>query len=189
MALSAEERPRRRFTVDDVLEMVRAGILGEDEHVELIDGELIAMSPQGRPHMLVTIALRRRLEKAYEGRAYTADHSPLRVDAHHLPEPDIVVYRGDLEFARDAADDDPLLVVEIAATSLRHDEQKAALYARRGVPVYWLVDLARRQLRVHERPSPDGYRTIRLLNEDEPVAVPDTGETWTVADVLPPPGV
>lgn len=188
MAPTAHERPRLRFTVDDVQAMVRAGILREDEHIELIDGELVPLRPQGRPHEYLTGILRRRLEVAYGRRAYALDHSPLRVDAHHLPEPDIVVYRGDIVALSRQSDDDeePLLVIEIAATGQREDAAKAALYARRGVPVYWLIDLASRRVSVYERPAPDGYRSLRVLGEDESVTVPEHDEVWPVCELLPP---
>ena len=189
MALSVEDvLPRRRFTVEDVYEMVRAGILGEDEHVELIDGELIPMSPQGQSHALLAGVLARRLERAFGGRAFVLAHSPLRAGRHHLPEPDLVVYRGAIDFGRPPEAEEPLLVVEIAQTSRARDQAKAAVYAQCGVPVYWLIDLPRRAVMVCERPSAEGYRSIRLLSEAEALSLPDCDETWSVAEVLPPPG-
>jgi Uma2 family endonuclease len=169
--------------------MVRSGILDEDEPVELIGGELIRMSPQGNLHAQVTARLRSALERVHAGRAFGRDHSPLPVGRHDLPEPDIAIVRGGFDdwFDRTPGGEDTILVVEISSTSRRKDLDRAQLYASGGVPVYWMVDIVRRRVTVHETPSPDGYRLIRTLTEDETLAVPESDRTWRVADVLPPP--
>lgn len=188
MTVGLEEHPRRSLTADEVLEMVEAGILGEHEPVELLDGELVVMSPQEAPHRTLTIVLRRKLEGVYGGRAHIQDHSSFRAGRHSLPEPDVAVVRGAPEaFWRALAQGpDIILIVEIAYKKRAPDRRKAAIYAKAGVPVYWVVDNRRRTVTVYEHPTAEGYRTTRTLGEDQPIAVPESDVTWRVADVLPP---
>lgn len=188
MAFARQDYPRRRLTADEVLEMVEAGILREDEPLELLRGELIVMSPQGDPHRALTVRVRDRLQAFYRDRAYIQDHSPIRADDYSLPAPDVAVIRGsnDDYFDRTPRGPDAILVVEIAYSSQAIDRDKATLYAAAGVPVYWLVDIPRRTVTVYEGPDADGCRTIRTLSEDETVAVPETDATLPLRDVLPP---
>ena len=183
---ASEENERRHFTVDEVLKMVEAGILDDDEHVELLDGELVVMSPQGPAHSALTVELSRRLDRAFGDGFHVRDHSPLHAGEYQLPEPNVIVTRGlPREYMRrHPAGDDVVLVVEIAETSQHRDRRKARIYAA-GVPVYWLVDLAAR--RIEERTMPDGgeYRTLRVLSEADAVDVPELGVSWPVAELLP----
>jgi len=167
--------------------MVRAGILGEDDHVELIEGELLVMSPQDPPHAGAINRLTRRLVGAYGPGHLVRVQLPLHVSRHSLPEPDVVVARGD-EAAFDArhpAGADAVLVVEASWSSRARDQRKAAIYARAGVPVYWRLDLETRQLEVHEQPGADGYARTTTLGEDDEVEAPGSAARWKVGDLLP----
>jgi Uma2 family endonuclease len=188
MAFARHEHPRRRLTADEVLRMVEAGVLGEDEPVQLLRGELIVMSPQSDAHSVLTVEIREQLGKCYGSGAHVRDHSPIRTDEHSLPEPDVAVVRGAPRdyYRRTPGGADTIVVVEIAYSSQAIDRAKAALYAAAGVPVYWLIDLPRRRVTVHEGPDGEEYRTIRTLDEDDVLAVPETDATWSVRAVLPP---
>ena len=188
MTLAVEGLARRRFSVDEVMEMVEAGILPEDEPVELLRGELIVVSPQGIPHRALTIRLHNRFVAAYGERAHVQDHSSLVAGDDSMPEPDVAVVRGSEEefWERLPRTAETIVVVEIANTSRLLDRAKAALYAEGGVPVYWLIDLPRRSVTVHEDPAPEGYRHIRVLGESDEIAVPETKLVWCVRDILPP---
>jgi Uma2 family endonuclease len=177
----------RTFTVDDVHRMVEAGILDEDEHVELLDGVLYAMSPQGPAHSALTVRIRRRLEELMGDRAHLRDHSSLRLDDHSLPEPDVAVVRGseDEYMLRLPTAADVLLVVEVAVTSQRRDRRKALLYARTGVPEYWILDVPARTLTVHHTPIQSGYAHVETLDDRAQATVPATDTRWRVADLLP----
>ena len=182
-----DEPVRRKLTREEVLGMVEAGILGEDERLELIEGELLTMSPQGPPHRMLAIVIRRALERAYGDRAHVQDHSTIDAGPHSLPEPDVAAVRGAV---RDYAErlptgGDLFLVVEVSQTTRAHDRRKAALYARAGVPVYWLVDLAPRTVTVYQDPGDDGYRTMHTLGEDDTIGVPATDTTLPVSELLP----
>jgi Uma2 family endonuclease len=161
----------RNFSRRDYDNMIRAGIIGEDEHVELIGGRIVAMSPEGPAHAgaidLCAEALRR---------AFGPDHTirvqhPLAVGADDEPEPDLAVVRGGprdhlAEHPRTAA-----LVVEVAESSLAYDRgEKALLYARAGFADYWIVNLTDRRLEVHREPTPAGYRSIVSLSPGDEIA-------------------
>ena len=188
MGFIGDEHPRRRLTADEVMGMVEAGILAEDEPLELLRGELVVVSPQGPAHRTLTVIVREMLAGVYAGRAHVQDHSPIRADDHSLPEPDVAVVRGPVEafWSAHPRGPDTILVVEIAHTSRALDRDKAALYAEAGVPVYWLVDIPRRTVTAYEQPTADGYRTIRTLSETERLRVPETDLSWPVRDLLPP---
>src|SRR5215208_322510 len=84
----------RRFTRDEVLRMVEAGILGEDEPLELLDGRLVLMTPQGPEHGYSATTLRDRLQETYRGRAFVREDKPLDCGVESLPEPDLAVIPG-----------------------------------------------------------------------------------------------
>ena len=142
---------RRRFSADDVMRMLEAGVLRESDPVELIDGELIEMSPQGPLHRSRTVRVHQALEAAFGEGFHVQDHSPIAAGPDSLPEPDVAVIRGDVDaFAdRHPAGPDVAMVVEISVTTQAYDRAKASLYARAGVPTYWNLDLVGRRLFVY----------------------------------------
>jgi Uma2 family endonuclease len=172
-------QPRHhRFSVAEYYEMAETGLLGEDARVELIEGEIIDMTPIGSRHA----ACLRRLMRLFEGlgdRAIVQAQSPIRLDDYSEPQPDLTVlqYRPDFYAAGHPGPDDVLLAVEISDTSAAYDrEVKVPLFARTGIPETWLVDLAARCLEIRRHPSPAGYRQTEELSPGErcaPAALPD----------------
>jgi Uma2 family endonuclease len=178
----------RKWTVDEVLSMVKAGILREDEHVELLEGELVVMAPQGPQHANTSSGLGERFYVTYRPGYVVRLAAPIIADEHSMPEPDLAVFRGDRStFAqRHPRGDEAVLVVEIARTSLRIDRAKASLYARAGVPVYWLIDVEGRRIQLHEQPQPNGdYALVRILGPEDEITPPGLDLRWKVADLLP----
>lgn len=178
---------RRRFTVDEVLRMVELGVLGEDEPIELLDGELVVMSPQGTSHRFVMLRLARELSAAYGEDAHVVPQVPMLADELSLPEPDVAVVRGQLDDYRDRFPTGPdmILVVEVSNITQKADRAKAALYARAGVAEYWRLDLPSRTLELHREPADQGYGLIQVLSESDEVDVPGLGARWRIADLLP----
>ena len=167
--------------------MIGAGILGEDEHVELIGGRIVEMSPEGPAHA-GAIDLCAEALRAVFGPGYTVrvQHA-LIVDPADEPEPDVAIVPGGprdhlAEHPRTAA-----LVVEVADSSLDYDRgQKAQLYARAGFEEYWIVNLRDRCVEVHRQPSPEGYARVMTLAADatvSPLAAP--AARIAVAALLP----
>ncbi len=174
----ATQPQRHRFSVQEYYEMAETGLLGEDVRVELIEGEIIDMTPIGSRHAACLSRLRLLFE-GLDGRAIVRVQDPIRLDEYSEPQPDLTVleYRADFYGAGHPGPQDILLVVEIADTSTGYDrEVKVPLFARAGIPEAWLVDLAARRLEVYRTPSPAGYRHLREVPPGEqcaPAAVAD----------------
>ena len=155
---AAEGLPRRRFTVAEVEAMVAAGVMEEDERVELIGGELVPMSPKGNHHEVVKTALLRRWFRAAPAEIELTPETTFRLSEDTYLEPDVVIYPRTTGI-RGLAADNVLLVVEIANSSLRYDiGRKAALYAGFGIRELWVIDAVRLTTRVFREPAADGYR-------------------------------
>jgi len=184
----AVEDLRRKFTVDDVSQMLAAGILGEDDRVELIEGELLVMSPQDPPHASVIERLSGRLFAAFTAGYRVRVQLPLAISSENLPEPDLAVVRGD-EGTFDQAHPqgrDCVVVLEVSWSSRRRDLRKAEIYGRGGVPHYWRLDIEGRRLETYAEPAADGvYTAIRIYDDLAEVELPEVGGRWRVADLLP----
>ena len=184
MALSVGDREIRPLTADEVMRMVDAGILGEDDRVELLHGLLTAVSPKSPEHGAVIARLTRWLTLVdAAGRYEVLSEHPLVVpDATSLPEPDIAVVerRGDVTRHPRTA----LLVVEVAPSSIRIDLQlEPALYAAAGVPEYWVVDVPRRRVELFSGPTPGrGYERRGTL--EPPATLTFAGAPLDLASVF-----
>jgi Uma2 family endonuclease len=167
MSHAATDLPRRhRLTVDDYYRMAEVGILAPEARVELIDGEIIDMAPPGSPHAGTVNYLTEVLMRAAEGRATVLVQNPVRLNEYSEPQPDLALLRRREDFYRERHPraDDVLLIVEVAASSLRFDRKtKLPLYARHGIPEMWLVDLGGRRLVRYRTPRDGSYTLV-----DEP---------------------
>lgn len=144
-------RPLRRVEVEALLELG----LFEDERLELLDGSLVTLHPPLNAHTIATARIAAMLARQL-GPAWTVlQHAYLALDEHSMPEPDIVVV------SVSARTSPAPLVVEVADVTLHNDAVvKAMLYGEAGIPTYWLVDLARKAVRIHERPIAGRYTSI-----------------------------
>ena len=174
---AAEGLPRRRFTVAEVEAMVAAGVMEEDERVELIGGELVPMSPKGNHHELAKIALLRRWFRVATAEVELAPETTFRLSEDTYLEPDVVVYPSSLE-PKDLSGSNVLLVVEIADSSKRYDMgRKAKLYASFGVRELWVINAVRLTARVFRQPAAEGYLETRDCSAAERIVshfAPDT---------------
>jgi Uma2 family endonuclease len=166
----------RNFSRRDYDNMIRAGILGEDERLELIGGRIVVMSPEGPLHAGAIDLCAEVLRRAFAAGHTVRVQHPLAVDPDDEPEPDIAIVRGG---PRDHLADHPheaVLVVEVAESSLETDRrEKARLYARAGFADYWIVNLIDRRVEVHRDPTPAGYRRVVSFgagDELAPLAAP-----------------
>ena len=158
---AAEGLPRRRFTVAEIEAMVAAGVMAEDERVELIGGELVPMSPKENHHEVVKSALVDRWNRARPDDCRLTSETTFRLSEDTYLEPDVVIYPRATGLTGLTATN-VLLVVEIADSSLRYDiGRKAALYAQFGVRELWVIDAVRLTARVFGEPAVDGYRETR----------------------------
>lgn len=163
---AAEGMPRRRFTVAELEAMVEAGILDEDERIELIGGELVPMSPKGNRHEVVKNALNIYWAKRLPDHLTFTPETTFRITEDTYLEPDFVFYEkatGIKGLNASTAH----LVVEIADSSFAYDMgRKAALYASFGVAELWVIQAVRLETRIHRHPSLTGYRSLLDLPPD-----------------------
>ena len=166
---AAEGLPRRRFTVAEVEAMVAAGVMEEDERVELIGGELVPMSPKGNHHEVLMAALLQRWYRAAPDGLGLVPETTFRLSEDTYLEPDVVIFPRASGIPGLKADN-ALLVVEIADSSLRYDTgRKAALYASFGIRELWVIDAVRLTTRVLREPAADGYRDARDFTASDPL--------------------
>jgi len=183
--------PIRRITVAEYYRMGEAGIFGPEERVELLDGVLIEMPPDGPPHAHSIRRMARYFYDRLSDRASVSVQVPMALDAWSEPEPDVML--SDLPEEQYAvAHPKPsqvLLVVEVAVSSLRYDAgAKLRAYARRGVREYWIVDVEHEHVDVYREPRGERYKKhVRAERGDSiaPLAFP--GDAIPVNDILPPP--
>jgi Uma2 family endonuclease len=157
---AAEGLPRRCFTVAELEQMVAAGILDEDERIELIGGEIVPMSPKGRHHEILKSALNLYWARKLPAPLLFSTETTFRLSTDTYLEPDFVFYPkasgwDGLNPATAA------LVVEVSDTSLGYDlGRKAALYAAFGIAELWVIDAVKFETRIHRDPTPTGYRSL-----------------------------
>jgi Uma2 family endonuclease len=153
---------RRLFTVREYYRLAETGILNEDDHVELIDGEIVKMTPIGSAHAGCVNRLNALLQKCFGGRGIVSVQNPIRLDAYTEPQPDLSVLspRDDSYAAGHPGPEDVLLVVEVADSSLQYDRDvKTMVYAAAGIPEMWLVDLKGEHVDVFTSPQRTHYAT------------------------------
>lgn len=170
---------RVQFTTLDYHRMVDAGILAEDDHVELIEGEILRMAPVGSRHAGHVKRLNRLLTFALGDRAIVAVQDPIRVNDFSEPEPDLSILRPREDFYEQAhpGPEDVFWLVEVSDSSLQFDrEVKLPLYARHGVSEVWVVNVQNAVVEVHSTPEGGGYRDLAERRRGDslaPRAFPD----------------
>lgn len=177
-----------RFSVDEYARLGEAGIIHEDDRVELLDGEIIIMAPIGRHHIKAVRRLNRVLNRQYADLCFVDCQNPVVLDNFSEPQPDILLVAlsidEGLEKPRPA---DIFLAVEVADSSLHYDSNaKLRAYARSGIPEYWIVNLTESRVEVHRQPQGETYaeRFHRSAGDTlAPAAFAD--RPLAVADILP----
>jgi Uma2 family endonuclease len=173
------EVARRRFTVDEFSRMAEAGLFLEQPRVELVDGEVIQMTPIGPRHARCVTFLVEWLVSRLTGRALLFPQVSIHLGPRTECQPDLLLVRPPLASYTDRtpAPRDVLLLVEVSDTSLGYDQEiKIPLYAEAGVPEAWVVDLADEVVHVHREPAGDRYRAVERVSRGgtvAPAAFPD----------------
>ncbi len=169
-APSQQTEPRpRRFTAEEYHRMGEAGIFTEDDRVELLEGEIVEMSPIDDPHVGAVDALSEPFFAQLAGTEFRATvQNPIRLGPRSEPQPDLAVVRRGRRGAATAAD--VLLVVEVADSSRHHDRnRKVPLYAAAGIPEVWLVDLVAEVVERYAEPRGERYRHLVTFGRGETV--------------------
>jgi len=180
----------RQFTITDIDQMVTSGILAEDEHVELIQGQLIKQSPPGILHAACVDRLNKLFARQVADDIIISVQNPMTINEILQPEPDVMLLAPRADFytkARPTAND-VLLLVEVLDSSLAYDQEiKLPLYAWAGVREVWLVNLPEQSIDCYSHPTAQGYRLCeRFFAGDtiQPDVMPDV--TANVAFILNP---
>ena len=170
--------PAWRWTRVEYERLAEAEILGPGDHVELVGGHLLVKEPQDSPHATAVQLVQRALTVAFGAGWNVRAQLPIALDDESEPEPDVAVVAGDPRDYRDAHPASPVLIVEVSLSRLAFDRgHKASLYARAGVPDYWIVNLPDRRLEVCRAPRADAGDRV------SPLAALHT--SVDVADLLP----
>ncbi len=170
----------RLFSVDEYERLINAGILQEDERIELLRGEIISMAPIGSRHVAILNKLNLLLTPLMAAqRVVISIQSPFHMDDYSEPQPDLVIahFRPDFYYESLPIPADILLLVEVADSSEEFDRsEKVPLYARSGIAETWLININHGNIEAYRTPSPEGYRDVHTYVGEErlsPAALPD----------------
>lgn len=183
-----------RLSVEQYHEMIRAGILTEDDPVELLEGWLAYKMPKNPPHRIATRKTFQALADVLPAGWYVDSQEPITLEDSE-PEPDVCIIRGNTEdyTDRNPPGEDVVLVIEVADSTLERDRgTKRRIYARAGIPAYWIVNLIDFCLEVYTNPAGQAdaadYQQARVFNAPASVPLVIEGREvalLAVADLLP----
>lgn len=165
-----------RFSVAQIWALIEQGVMNEDARYELLDGEIIPMSPKGPLHEDVRRSVKRWLQQSLPSHLEWMAETTLYLDDHSFVEPDFVVF-DDAIAIKDLRPADVKLAIEVGDSSWAYDtEDKAVHYARHGIQEYWAIHAPSRMTRVHRGPSASGWAEMREIAAGEkltPLCAPD----------------
>jgi Uma2 family endonuclease len=179
---------KRYFNVDEYYRMAEVGLLSEDDRVELIEGEIVEMSPIGKTHGGTVKQSNNFLNRALGDSFIVSVQDPIRISDFSEPQPDLALLKSRKDFYRNShpTSEDVLVVIEVADTSLNYDRNvKLPLYARAGIPEAWLMVLAKDVIEVHSQPENGKYKKVSRLKRGKTLVssvIPDF--SCKVADLL-----
>lgn len=153
--------------------MADAGILTENDRVELLDGEIVLMTPTGNRHQSSVDGHGEMFTLRLQGRANVRVQGPVRLDDDNEPEPDVMLLRrrDDYYATGHPGPDDVLLLIEVADSTLDFDRnEKLPLYAHADIPEVWIANLQDRRVESYTDPTEDGYATVRYFGVGSAVA-------------------
>ncbi|PWU20427.1 MAG: hypothetical protein C5B48_12580 [Candidatus Rokuibacteriota bacterium] len=155
MVMAGDTIRVRQWTRLEYDRLIETGFFREGDNVELIGGQLMVAEAQGSRHAATVSLVAEALRLAFGGGWYVMVQLPVALDDESQPEPDVAIVRGSARDHGDAHPSRPVLVVEVAESSAELDRRhKGSLYARSGVPEYWIVDIVEHVLEVHRQPTP-----------------------------------
>ena len=175
-----------RFTSNAFMRMDEVGIIDPELRCELIEGEIVEMPPINPPHAANVDRINHRLQLRLRDRAIVRVQSPILLDNHSVPIPDIALVAPRADFYETSHPDPQTiyLVIEVADTTLDYDlEAKSKLYAEAGIPQYWVVDVNARRIHLHMQPLEKRYAWC-LVQDSGTIRIDALSETFDVAELL-----
>jgi Uma2 family endonuclease len=166
---------KRLLTVSEYHKMAEAGILTEDDRVELINGEIITMSPINSLHAGHVKRINALLSRLLINEDVVVSiQDPITIDAYSEPEPDVALLRYREDFYTDShpVPKDVYLIIEVASSSVAYDrEVKLKMYAKAGIPEYWIVNLEEGQIEVYQQPVGNEYAEEKAFQSHDELAL------------------
>jgi len=154
------------FNVDEYYRMAEVGLLSEDDRVELIEGEIVEMSPIGKTHGGTVKRSNRFLNRKLGDSVIVSVQDPVRLNDFSEPQPDLALLKPRKDFYSNShpEPEDVLVVIEVADTTVNYDRNiKLPLYARAGIPEAWLIALPKDIIEVHSQPEGGKYKKVQRL--------------------------
>ena len=173
------EVERKQFTVDDYYKMAEAGILTAEDRVELIEGQILKMSPIGTRHAMTVTRALMIFARGVGDRVVVAVQNPAPMDTYNEPQPDLVLIRPREGFygTDHPSPEDVVLLIEVADTSLRKDRlMKLPVYARNGIREVWIIDLSDDVIYVYRKPEANAFLLFETRHRGDfvsPAAFPN----------------
>jgi Uma2 family endonuclease len=170
---------KRRFTISEYYQMAEVGILTPSDRVELINGEIISMSPIGKRHAACVDRIARLCFERFGESVIVRVQNPILLNNLSEPQPDITLLqpRSDFYASGHPQPVDIFLIVEVADSSINYDQEvKIPLYSASGITEVWLVDLNQNILQVYQQPTATGYQMIQSFQPEDslsPLAFPE----------------
>ena len=164
---------RRHFNIAEYYRMAAAGVLSEDDRVELIEGEIVEMNPIGSRHAACVGRLTEFLGRLVGGEAIVWVQNPVQINDVSEPLPDVALLkrRDDFYAQANPQPEDVLLIIEVADSSVEYDRDiKIPIYAGAGIPEVWLINLPKQTIEIYTQPIEDTYREIRIVKRGESLA-------------------
>jgi Uma2 family endonuclease len=178
---------RRHFNVTEYYRMAAAGVLSDDDRVELIEGEIVEMNPIGSRHAACVGRLTEVLGRLVGSEAIVWVQNPVQVNDYSEPLPDVSLLKRRDDFYAQANPQpaDVLLIIEVADSSVEYDRDiKIPLYAGAGIPEVWLVNLPKEAIEIYTQPLGDTYREIRIVKRGESLAAKSIPDLLIAADII-----
>jgi Uma2 family endonuclease len=178
---------RRLLTVAEYQKMGEVGILTQDDRVELINGEIIKMSPFKSTHTSHVKRLNALLSRLVAGEMTISVQDPITIDPYSEPEPDIALLKPSKDFyaKRHPEPKDVYLVIEVADSTLEKDQTvKLELYAKAGIKEYWIVNLIEKQIEVYKNPKAGNYKQREIIHKGYNITLPKVNVVIRVNDIL-----
>lgn len=173
MSVQMSAQPARKLiTTTEYHQMIEAGILGEDDRIELIDGEFSKLSPISPRHAAIVCRLNEILNNQFRDTAIVSVQNPVELSQYSEPEPDITLLKRRADYYAEShpSPSDVLVVIEVADTSLQKDRDlKLPAYARAGIAEVWLIDLHNDRIEIHSQPGGGIYQEVRIVLRGQPV--------------------
>lgn len=164
--------PRRLLNVEEYYRLGKAGVLGEEDRVELIEGEMLEMAPIGGPHAYLVNRFNQLFAAQLGNRGVLSIQNPILLPPRNVPQPDVVILGPHSMTSRELPRaSDVLLVIEVSHTTVEYDRDvKIPIYATHGIVEVWLCEVASQRLSIHLEPDASGYQRLLKPSNDATIS-------------------